>query len=177
MPTYNFVSNYKDNIDALHSFALKLTRNKMDADDLVQETAIKAYRNFKSFKADKSFKNWSFTILKNIFITKYNAKRKRNIITTPIEEVQCKSIGIQQFEPNPYSEIKLSFVKKSIETLSSKSKEPFEMHMNGYSYKEISHYLDIPLGTVKSRINFAKRKLKQNFVEAFTSNQGLNRVA
>jgi len=145
---------------------MKLTRNKMDADDLVQETAIKAFRNFNSFRKGKSFKNWSFTILKNTFITKYNKRKKRNLVSTPLEELRGIMLAETQPDPQMNSDDIMTYLRKSIDDLSSKCKEPFEMFINGYSYKEISEYLDIPIGTVKSRINFARTKLKQNYINA-----------
>jgi len=172
-----FEKIYVKNIDALESFALKLTRNKMDADDLVQETAIKAFRNFNKFKSTESFKNWSFTILKNTFITKYNQRKRRKIVTTPIEELKGKAQVVKQIEPKNDSNPKFEYVKHSIKKLSAKSKEPFEMYMNGYSYNEISQYLDIPVGTVKSRINFAKTKLKQYYKDATSTRLQLSNVA
>ena len=177
MSVYQFEKVYKNNIEALRSFALKLTRNEMDADDLVQETAIKAFRNFDSFKSGENFKNWSFTILKNTFITRYNRRKRKNIISTPIEELRGIPHDVLQIEQKTYPDKKLNYVEKAIEKLSVKSREPFQMYINGYSYKEISDYLKIPTGTVKSRINFARTKIKQFYQEASDSNLVLSRVA
>jgi len=175
MSSIEFEIIYKNHIEALNSFAMKLTRNKMDADDLVQETAIKAFRNYKKFRSEDSFKNWSFTILKNTFITNYNKSKRENIVSTPIGELQF-AIN-PKLEPHKSSNRELQFVKKSIENLSDKSKEPFKMYVSGYAYKEISQYLNIPIGTVKSRINFARTKLKQSYQDIFNSSSRLNRVA
>jgi len=177
MSNHKFESVYRNHIEALQSFALKLTRNKMDADDLVQETAIKAFRSFGSYKRNESFKNWSFTILKNTYITKYNRRRKRNIITTPIEEIYNIPYSTTQIEPKPNSNRKLKTVLNFIEKLSAKSREPFKMYMNGYTYKEISQYLGIPVGTVKSRINFARTKLKNHYQKTTSSSLALTKVA
>lgn len=177
MSKNQFENIYKNNIEALQSFAIKLTRNKMDADDLVQETAIKAFRNFDSFRSTESFKNWSFTILKNTFITKYNKRKRENIISTPVEELQPSSSGLISMKSQISIEKKLKFINKCIENLSSKSKEPFKMYINGYSYKEISQYLQIPVGTVKSRINFARTKLKKYYQDSFNNRRRLSIVA
>jgi len=177
MSVYQFEKVYKNNIEALRSFALKLTRNEMDADDLVQETAIKAFRNFDSFKSGENFKNWSFTILKNTFITHYKRRKRRNVISTPIENLIGMSHNKPQVQSKTISENKLKYVEKAIEKLSVKSQEPFQMYISGYSYKEISDYLEIPTGTVKSRINFARTKIKQFYQEASDSNLVLSRVA
>jgi len=177
MSANQFEYIYKNHIEALNSFALKLTRNKMDADDIVQETAIKAFRNFKKFRIEDSFKNWAFTILKNTFITKFNKSKKNSIVNTPVEELQIATDPTMELEPKSSANRKIKFVKKSIENLSTKSKEPFELYISGYAYKEISNYLDIPIGTVKSRINFARTKIKKSFRDIYDYNPRLNRVA
>lgn len=163
MRVYKFDSIYKEHIEALRSFALKLTKNKMDADDLVQETALKAFRNFNKYNSDKSFKNWSFTILKNTFITKYNARKKKSIISLPVEEIDYLTFSKPEADDAGEQNSKIRYLKQSIEKLSPKSKKPLKMYISGHSYKEISEHLIIPIGTVKSRINFARTKLKQQF--------------
>jgi len=172
MLEHRFETIYKNNYEALQSFALTLTRNKMDADDLVQDTAIKVFRNFGSYKEHQNFKNWCFTILKNTYFTNYKKRKRRNIVATPIEDLNF--LGIIQIETKPSSGRKLILLKEAIEMLSVKSKEPFLMFINGYSYKEISQYLEIPIGTVKSRINFARTKLRRYYQETTTKNFGLN---
>jgi len=167
MQSYQFENIYKQNFNALYTFAIKLTRNRMDADDLVQETAIRAYRNFDSFKPDGSFKNWCFTILKNTFISKYHSEKKKNVVTTPIEELDYAIAPNLKLDKADNNSIQLNRLKESIEELNSKSKEPITMFVEGFSYKEIARYLGIPIGTVKSRINFAKKKLRNLFPGGF----------
>jgi len=138
----------------------------MDADDLVQETAIKAYSNFDKFNAGSSFKNWSFTIMKNTFITKYKKRKKKNIVATAVDDLEFAITPTAFIQDLVTENSTLNHLKACISELSIKSKIPFTMYLNGYSYKEIANYLEIPIGTVKSRINFARKKLKQNFLEA-----------
>jgi len=134
----------------------------MDADDLVQETAVKAYTNFDKFKSGTSFKNWSFTILRNTFITSYTKRKKKNIVSAPIEEMEFAIKSTITNDEHAASTSTIKQLKKLIDDLSGKSKKPFTMYINGYTYDEIAIYLKIPMGTVKSRINFARKKLKQN---------------
>ena len=166
MVALNFENNFKQHSNELNSFAFKLTHNKMDADDLVQETAIKAYSSFDNFKADSSFKNWSFTIMKNTFITKYNKRKKKNIVSTSVDELEYAIAPTSYIQDVIQENSTIKYLMECISELSIKTKTPFTMYLNGYSYEEIANYLEIPIGTVKSRINFARKKLKQKFLDA-----------
>ena len=166
MSAPQFDEIYKVHMKAINSFAIKLTRNKMDADDLVQDAAIKAFRKYNSYRNGESFKNWSFTIVKNTFINNYNSRKKQNIVQLPIEDIQDIFHYMPQENSRFSQEKKLKFVENCIEDLSSKSKTPFKLYIEGHTYKEISKCLNIPIGTVKSRINFARTKLKQSYMDA-----------
>lgn len=161
MSQIQFEQYYKNNYDALSSFAYMLAKNKMEADDLVQETAIKAYNSFHKFMEGSSFKNWTFTILKNTFITKYTKRKKRNVVSLPVEEMEFATLQHTTIEDKTEQKESVLLVKKGMETLTKKSRLPLDMYLNGYQYDEISENLDIPLGTVKSRINYARTKLKE----------------
>ncbi len=160
MTHMQFINFYNSNIKALENFAKKLTRNQTEAEDLVQETAIKAFRGMHTFKEGTSFKSWSFTILKNTFITKYNKRRKRNVVNAPIEDFTHALSSKHAVKNDAISQLKIKEIKGCIRQLSPKSKIPFLMHIEGYQYNEIADSLDIPIGTVKSRINYARTKLK-----------------
>ena len=155
-----FENHFENNYQALRSFALKLTRNGMDADDLVQETAIKAYRNFHRFMDGSSFKNWTMTILKNTFITKYHNRKKSKVISKPIEEMMYLADSTTHLSNSVAELPTMKQLHSCIDNLSDKSKDPFLLYINGYQYTEIAEVLDIPMGTVKSRINYARQKLK-----------------
>ncbi len=155
-----FECYYSAHEDALQQFARQLTRDRMEAEDLVQDTAIKAYRHFDKFIKGSSFKNWTFTILKNLFITKYNKRKKRDVVLTPVEEMGY-AVDKRYVATNAALEnIAAGDIRKEINQLSEKSRIPFELYVEGYKYHEIADQLDIPPGTVKSRINFARTKLK-----------------
>lgn len=151
---------YREHHRALRSFALKLTKNKMDADDLVQETAIKAFRNFNTFIKGSNFKNWSFTILKNTFITKFNKRKKSKIVSLPVEEMEYAAVVDVDPDQHEIAQ-QVTTITSEIEALSPKSKTPLMMYVEGYQYQEIAKNLGIPIGTVKSRISYARTKLKQ----------------
>jgi RNA polymerase sigma-70 factor (ECF subfamily) len=136
----------------------------VDAEDLVQETAIKAFRALHTFKSGTSFKSWAFTILKNTFISKYNRRKKRNVVNNPIEDFTFALENKYAVRNDAVSMIRIKEIKESIEELSYKSRLPFLMYIDGYRYNEIADNLNIPIGTVKSRINFARTKLKENSI-------------
>jgi RNA polymerase sigma-70 factor (ECF subfamily) len=161
MPQLQFEDYYRMNHRALTSFALKLTNNKMDADDLVQETALKAFKNFNKFIEGSNFKNWTFTILKNTFVTKYNKRKKSKVVSLPVEEMEFAVLSDSTTEEKSSKSTRYLYVSSKLEQLSDKSKEPLVMYINGFQYQEIADSLDIPLGTVKSRINYARTKLKK----------------
>jgi len=160
MTKEEFNHNYKENFIALTNFAKKLTRNNVEAEELVQQTALKAYKGLHTFKEGTSFKSWSFTILKNTFITNYNKRKKQGIVNNPIEDFSFALSNSYSVKNNATSQMRVKEIHSCIQTLSPKSKKPFLMHVEGYQYNEISDSLNIPIGTVKSRINFARTKLK-----------------
>jgi len=164
MSQLEFNYYYDQNETALYNFAKKLTRNKMDAEDLVQETAIKIYKNFHSFLEGSSFKNWSFTILKNTFITKYNRRKKRAVLNTSVEDMMFAIDELHININGANSAMNLDNINTCIAELSDKSRIPFKLYVEGYKYEEIATMIDIPIGTVKSRINFARKKLKSALV-------------
>ncbi len=162
MSQIQFEKQFTNNYDALYGFALKLAKNKMDAEDLIQETAFKAYRNFHKYIKNTSFKNWTFTILKNIFITKYRRRKKINQVSVPIEDV-VHLINNTEENNQDLLENNIVHLKTNISKLSEKSRVPLKMYLRGFTYEEISDDLEIPMGTVKSRINYAKTNLKKMF--------------
>ena len=160
MTDLQFTKYYEKNYQALLNFARKFTNNLSDAEDLVQETALKAFKAKDSFTMGTSFKSWSFTILKNAFITKYNKAKRRNVSSHAVEDLIFAADKKYLSENDAVSKLKLESINESIDLLSYKTKMPFLMHIEGYQYDEIAEQLNIPLGTVKSRINFARTKLK-----------------
>ncbi len=160
MTNEKFSQLYNQNHEALMNFAKKLASSTSLAEDLVQETAVKAFKAKDSFRPGSSFKSWTFTILKNTFISQYRKMKRRGVVSKPVEEL-AYMLGDQRVERNSaVSKMRLDDIKACIDELSYKSRMPFLMHIKGYQYNEISESLDIPIGTVKSRINYARQKLK-----------------
>lgn len=146
---------------ALHNYARKLCKYSSDSADLLQETLFKAYKGFHTFTQGTSFKSWTFAIMRNTFITQVRKKQKKDVASLPIEDLifACDQKSYH-FNGGPRSLLRHK-IEAHIANLSDKSRKPFELHIEGYRYREISEKLDIPIGTVKSRISFARGKLQK----------------
>lgn len=144
----------------LHAFAYNLTKNVEDAKDLYQETAFRAITNQDKFRPGTNFKAWLFTIMKNIFINNYRKKTKANTIMDSTDNMYYINSGSITINNQAESNIMMKELIKMIEELDDSIKIPFLMHYQGFKYQEIADQLDLPLGTVKSRIFFARKELK-----------------
>lgn len=146
---------------SLKPFALKLTRDMDDAEDLIQETMFRAISNEDKFENGTKLKAWLYTIMKNIFINNYRKKIKRNTIV----DTSDNQYFIDSILHTTTNAAEMAFVNKDIErailNLSNEFRVPFMMHYKGYKYHEIAEKLNLPLGTVKSRIFFARKDLKE----------------
>jgi len=160
MTATEFSSEFKKWDNVLLAFANRLTKNNEDAHDLLQETALRAYRNRDKFKLGTNFRAWAITIMRNTFINQYRRqKSKKAINTEPIDDIlyslESRSIG-----NSGESNMTVEELHKLVHTLGSNLSKPLMMHFKGYRYEEIADELNIPVGTVKSRIFFARKKLK-----------------
>jgi RNA polymerase sigma-70 factor (ECF subfamily) len=143
----------------LQYFAKKLTMNEEDANDLVQETNYKALLFREKYVHHTNFKAWLFTIMKNIFINNYRRNKKAKTFIDTTENLHHVHQQIDSFPVSPDSVLREKEVRKAVGTLEDEHLVPFEMHTQGYKYKEIAEELDISIGTVKSRIFFGRKKL------------------
>jgi len=159
MSTIEFNTQFNKLTTLLNSFAYNLTKNSEDASDLYQETALRALSNRDKFRPGTNFKAWSFTIMKNIFINNYRKKVKRNTIIDSTDNMYFINSG-STVENDAERNILMKELNRMIETLEDNLKIPFEKHYEGFKYQEIADELDLPLGTVKSRIFFARKALK-----------------
>lgn len=146
----------------LEYFAKKLTNNEDDAQDLLQETFLKALTFRDKFVDSTNLKAWLFTIMKNIFINNYRRNvRARTIIDTTDNLYHINSSDAH-VSVSPESEFSEKEIIREIESLSDDHRIPFEMHTQGFKYKEIAEELEISIGTVKSRIFFTRKKLMES---------------
>ncbi len=161
MGTLEFKESFDVLTPSLNSFAYNLTKNREEAEDLYQETAFRAYTNRDKFNVGTNFKAWLFTIMKNIFINNYRRRAKMNTIMDNTDNNYYINSGKNKVSNGGESKILLKELNGMIDDLDSDIKDPFMMHFTGYKYQEIADKLSLPLGTVKSRIFFARKALKQ----------------
>lgn len=161
MSTSDFNQQLNSLSGPLNAFALKLTRDSEEAKDLYQETAFRAIINIDKFIPGTNLKAWLLTIMKNIFINNYrkNAKSRKIIDTT--ENLYYINSGQATIGNDAESNIMMDELTEIVDSLDESLRVPFEMHYLGHKYQEIADTLHLPLGTVKSRIFFARRELKE----------------
>jgi RNA polymerase sigma-70 factor (ECF subfamily) len=151
----------------LYNYALAIARNSDDAQDLVQETYFKAYKNYHQFEGGTNSKAWMFMILKNTFINNYR-KLKREPSKVDYDEIEdiYENIKSEQSKDNNldldfYNNLFDDDLSSALAKLPEKMKEVFLLcDLEGYSYEEISEIVDIPIGTVRSRLHRARKLLQ-----------------
>lgn len=156
-------------LDSLYSSALRMTRNPSDAEDLVQEAILLAFRNFHQFQQGTNIKAWLFRILTNTFINSYRKKSKEpeRVDLPDVEDFYFLSESRKHSElgQNPENQVLSKFVKEDILAAIDRLPEEFRLvvvmnAVEGFAYQEIADILDIPIGTVRSRL-YRGRKLLQ----------------
>ncbi|MBT8230814.1 MAG: sigma-70 family RNA polymerase sigma factor [Saprospiraceae bacterium] len=162
MSTIEFYNKIDLITGSLNSFALNLTKNRNDAEDLFQETAYRAVSNKEKFRPGTNFKAWMFTIMKNIFINNYRKKTKANTVIDSTENLYYINSGKITISNNADRNLLMDELGGMINKLDENIRIPFLMHFEGYKYQEIAEELDLPLGTIKSRIFFARKALKDS---------------
>jgi RNA polymerase sigma-70 factor (ECF subfamily) len=144
----------------LKPFALKLTRDVEDANDLLQETILKAFSNKDKFTDGTNLKAWMYTIMKNTFITNYQRMVRRNTFIDTTDNLHYINSTESSIHNHAYSNFTMDDVQTELNKLQDVYKTPFLMHFNGFKYHEIAEELQIPIGTVKNRIHIARKELK-----------------
>jgi RNA polymerase sigma factor (sigma-70 family) len=149
------------NADFLKPFAVNLTRDTEAANDLYQETLYKALANRDKYNVGTNIKAWLFTIMRNIFINNYRRKAKQKTIfdNTPNEFLINQKQATVSNEAE--SDMRIKEINAAIQGLPEIFRTPFLLYFDGYKYNEIADVLHEPLGTIKSRIHFARKLLKE----------------
>ena len=168
MSTLEFHNRFYSLSVVLKAFALSLTKNKEDAKDLFQETAIRVMVNQEKFAPGTNFKAWVFTIMKNIFINDYRKRQKVKVVFEGKENLfylNKKPKVTNEAESN----MLIDELSLMIAELEESLRVPFILHYEGYKYQEIALELGLPVGTVKSRIFFARKALKQKIQQQYVN--------
>jgi RNA polymerase sigma-70 factor (ECF subfamily) len=178
-----FADQAMEHMGSLYTAALRMTRNPSDAEDLVQETYLKAYRAYGTFTEGTNLKAWLYKILTNTFINSYRS-RKRRPEQTDIDDVEDLYLyrrlgGLEAASAGRSAEEEVMdhFTEADVKAAVEALPEQFRMavllaDVEGFSYKEIADILDIPIGTVMSRLHRGRRSLQKTLHE-FAVNRGL----
>lgn len=145
----------------LEYYAYSLTTDKEKAKDLLQDTILKALTYRDKFEANTNLKAWAYTIMKNTFINAYRRNIKANTIIDTTEDLYYINNPKVSEYVKPDSEYIYKELTGFVKELEPEQRVPFEMHVEGYKYKEIAEELGLSIGTVKSRIFFARKKLME----------------
>jgi RNA polymerase sigma factor (sigma-70 family) len=159
MTTYEFNNNLIGMKSNLHKFAMSLTSDHERAQDLVQDTYLKAISYKDKFVDYTNLKAWVFTIMKNTFINNYRRNIKENTLIDSTQDLYYVNLSDDKGYVSPDSTYSENEIELAIESLEDEFRIPFRMHLEGYKYKEIAEELDLKIGTVKSRIFFTRQKL------------------
>ncbi len=155
-----FIADVQTQYKPLKGFALKLTNDSEDANDLVQETMYKALKNEDKFEKGTNLSGWLFTIMRNIFINNYRRMVKSKTFLDATENQHYLNSINNSTRNRGEANMVMDELTEAIGGLSENLKVPFMMSFNGYKYEEIAAKLCIPLGTVKIRIHTARQRLK-----------------
>lgn len=162
MRTTSFTQNLLGMQSELRRFALKLTADSEEANDLLQETSLKALDNEDKYTPDTNFKGWMYTIMRNIFINNYRKTVRDQTFVDQTENLFHLNLpqdsGFESTEGN----YDLKEIRKIVHSLPKEYRVPFSMYVSGFKYREIAEKLGLPIGTVKSRIFFTRQRLQKD---------------
>ena len=162
MSTTEFQTQFLQLKALLMNFAYTLTKDHENAQDLYQETAYRALKNRRLFRTGTNFKAWTMTIMRNVFINEYRRKRRANTIFDSSDNQHILNSSKLSITNDGDANILSDKLGEMIDSLEEGLRVPFTMHYQGYKYQEIADFMELPLGTVKSRIFFARKALQKN---------------
>lgn len=162
MRTANFAQNLLSLQPELLNFAYKLTADHEEANDLLQETSLKALDNEDKYTDETNFKGWIYTIMRNIFINNYRKTLRDQTYVDTTDNQYFLNQGIDIEVDSTEVAYDLKEIRHIVNGLSKEYRVPFAMYVSGFKYREIADRLGLPLGTVKSRIYITRQKLHQD---------------
>ena len=147
----------------LLNFAYMLTSDRDNAYDLLQDTTLKALDNESKYVDNTNFKGWVFTIMRNISINNYRRSVRSQTVVDQTEDLYHLNLSQDSGLESPEGSYGAGEITAAIDSFPEEYRVPFSMHVAGYKYNEIAERMGLPLGTVKSRIFFARKKLQAQF--------------
>jgi RNA polymerase sigma factor (sigma-70 family) len=156
---------------SLKPFALRLTKDIEDANDLIQETLVKAFTNRDKFADGTNLKAWLYTIMKNTFITNYQRIVRRKTFIDTSDNLQYINSGNSVTQNTAHSAFAMQEITSTIDSLEETYRTPFMLYYKGFKYHEIAERLNIPIGTVKNRIHIARKELKERLLKFGYTNE------
>lgn len=144
----------------LYNFACQLTSDRDAAQDLVQDTTLKVLDNEAKYVDNVNFKGWVFTIMRNIFINNYRRQVRSATVVDTTEDLYHLNLCQESGLTTPEGSFAAKEISVAINSFAKEYKVPFTMYLAGYKYSEIAKKMNLPLGTVKSRIFFARKRLQ-----------------
>lgn len=160
MSSLEFNQLLVNNAEFLKPFAITLTRDNEAAQDLFQETLYRALANKEKYNVGTNIKAWLYTIMRNVFINNYRKKARENTVLDSTPNDFLLDYNQTTTDNNAIATLQLKEIKASIHELPDIFKKPFLLYFDGFKYHEIAGMLKEPLGTIKSRIHFARKLLK-----------------
>lgn len=158
-------NNFKNRLLMLQgnmlNFAYMLTSNREDAYDLLQDTTLKVLDNEEKYVDNTNFKGWVFTIMRNIFINNYRRIAREATMVDQTEDLYHLNLPQESGLETPEGGVAVGEITEAINSFPDEYRVPFSMLVAGYKYNEIAEKMNLPLGTVKSRIFFARQKLQE----------------
>lgn len=161
MRTANFAQDLLSVQTELLNFAYKLTADREEANDLLQETSLKALDNEDKYTAETNFKGWIYTIMRNIFINNYRKALRDQTYVDQTDNQFYLNQNIDIEGDSTEGSYDLMEMRRIVNALPKEYRIPFSMYVSGFKYREIADKLGLPLGTVKSRIYFTRQKLQE----------------
>jgi RNA polymerase sigma-70 factor (ECF subfamily) len=162
MRTVDFTQNLLGMQSELHRFAMKLTADKEEADDLLQETSLKALDNEDKYTPDTNFKGWMYTIMRNIFINNYRKTVRDQTFVDQTENLYHLNLPQDSGFDSTEGNYDLKEIRRIVNSLPKEYRVPFSMYISGFKYREIADRLGLPIGTVKSRTYFTRQRLQRD---------------
>lgn len=162
MNTIEFNSVVTRQRSSLTMFAMHFTRNPEDANDLVQDTLLKAFTYCTKFKEGTNLKGWLYTIMKNTFINNYRKLTRVNSFVVRADEISDENLLYTSVKNQAEPKFLMDDLQGALHKLPEAYYVPFAMYFEGYHYYEVAERMQIPIGTVKTRIHIARQLMKKH---------------